>query len=257
MDEAGKLFQELADIVAKLRDPEKGCPWDLKQTHASIKDCCIEEAYEVIDAIDAGPEKLKEELGDLLLQVVLHSQIAADQKDFTVKEVIRGITEKLIKRHPHVFADVTVKDAAEVTSNWEKIKRTERSPEQSMLDGIPRSLPSLMKAERMGERTARVGFDCLAAPETKEQTLQALADFQKKLEHPGTDSEALAEEFGEILFALAQIARKMHWQAEILLDKACAKFAARFQKLEQLAGSKLNELSSKELQALWAQVSKD
>ncbi|MCB9030299.1 MAG: nucleoside triphosphate pyrophosphohydrolase [Deltaproteobacteria bacterium] len=233
-------------IIAQLRDPENGCPWDLKQTHESLKPYLIEESYEVIDAIDNHPEKICEELGDVLLQVYLHAQIASDMGTFTIEDIFEKITEKMIVRHPHIFGDVQVSDADEVRSNWEQIKQAERKEKKSLLDDIPKSLPSLEMSHKFGEKASRVNFDWPDTASVKEKIKEEL---QELLE--ASEPELEEEEFGDLLFVLSQYARKMGFHSEIALLKACSKFKKRFRFVEETAGDDLGALSLNQLEKLW------
>ena len=150
MAKTGELFEKLTAVIARLRDPHGGCPWDLEQTHATLKPYLIEEAYETIEAIDRHPEKLPEELGDVLLQVVLHAQVGKDGGTFSIDTVVEGLTQKLISRHPHVFGETVAKDSRQVLENWEALKKKERTADESILSGVPGSLPGLLKAQRIG-----------------------------------------------------------------------------------------------------------
>jgi tetrapyrrole methylase family protein/MazG family protein len=219
----------LRDIVAQLRSPE-GCPWDREQTHQSLKPHLIEECYELIDAIDAGDDKeLKEELGDLLLQVVLHSQMASEEKRFDLDDVAAVIADKLINRHPHVFGETRLPDSAAVLRQWEVIKRAEKQERRSVLDGVPKGLPALARAQKVQTKTAQVGFDWNEAE-------GALAKVREELSEVESASENdLHEEVGDLLFALVNFARKNELDAEQLLNQATSKFAARFQAMERLA----------------------
>ena len=249
---AGQLFEDLCAIVAKLRDPNGGCPWDLEQTHKSLTPYMIEEAYEAIDAIERSPAKLPEELGDVLLQVMLHSQIGKDEKTFDVSAVIRLISEKLITRHPHVFGELKVSGSEQVLKNWEEIKKSERKTEESMLDGLPKALPALLKAHRIGAKVARVGFDWADVPSVIEKVKEELSEF--------TDAKALGnsaeieEEFGDLLFSIAQLARLMGMNAEELLAKGNEKFIRRFKTLEKKCNGDLKGIARAKLETLWQEV---
>lgn len=250
-DSTGDLFEHLAAIIARLRDPNGGCPWDLEQTHSSLKPYLIEETYEVLDAIDRAPEKLPEELGDVLLQVMLHSQIGSDEKRFSINDVLRSICEKLITRHPHVFAQVAVSGTAQVLENWEQIKKKERADEGGMLDGIPRVLPALLKAQRIGAKVARVGFDWDESAEIRAKIREEVEEF---LASPDGNSDSAREEFGDLLFTLVQLGRKLGFDCEDVLTKANAKFIDRFSLMEKLAGKDLKELDRAQLDDLWQQA---
>lgn len=248
-------FEKLIQIVAKLRDPQDGCPWDREQTHQSLKPYLIEESYEVIDAIDQQSDKLKEELGDVLLQVLLHSQIASEVNSFDVYQVIEELSQKLIYRHPHVFSDATVKDSAEVLQNWERLKQKKKKEGEGVLASVPATMPSLLRAHRIGEKVARIGFDwetpadiCLKVKEEVEELLNCPKET-------GQTTPELEEEFGDVLFTIAQLARKLGLNSENVLRKACEKFIRRFTRMEQLAkGQDLSELETNQLEKLWQVV---
>ncbi len=256
-------------IIAKLRDPQGGCPWDLKQTFASLKPLIIEEAYEVADAVESGDAAVKEELGDLLSLVALFSQIAAEKDLFSFGSVLDGISDKLVRRHPHVFGEAKVSGTDEVLKNWEQIKQEERAasatPEKGLLDGLPRSLPALQKAHQIGERCKRVGFDWGTRDGVAEKVREELGEFLHELSplqpsqtspDAAVDQEKVFEEFGDLLFTLAQYSRHLGFNAEEALAAANGKFMRRFAYLEGLAraehGSKpLGDLGPETLEGLW------
>ena len=223
-------IDRLRTIVAKLRAPG-GCPWDREQTHESLKPHLLEECYELIDAIDARNDKeLKEELGDILLQVVLHSQMAAEEECFTFDDVAEVVSDKLIYRHPHVFGENRLADSEAVLRQWDKIKRTEKQERKSVLDGVPRALPALARAQKVQEELQEVE----SAPK-----------------------ESVAEEIGDLLFAAVNFARKKKLDAEQLLNHATVKFTQRFQAIEQLAKDRdldFTSLSLEEIDVLWNEV---
>jgi len=247
-----EAFQELVAVVAKLRDPNGGCPWDLEQTHQSLKPYVIEEAHEVVEAIDAGPGELKKELGDLLLQVVLHAQVGKDQGTFTLHEVIDGITKKLIERHPHVFGDKQVQGSKQVLQNWEQAKKAKLQAGQSILDGVPRSMPALLRAQRIGEKAARVGFEWRNVREVQAKVIEEIRELVAELdcEKP----ERVADEFGDILFALTQLARRLGVNSEDLLNQATNKFVRRFKEMERRAGPAMAEMGVEKLDRIWEEV---
>lgn len=247
----------LVEVMQRLLGPG-GCPWDRQQTHTSLKKYLIEEAYEVIDAIDAGDmHKLCEELGDLLLQVVFHAVLAQNRGDFGVADVVAGIVEKLKRRHPHVFGEVRVKDASEVLRNWEEIKRGERegadsSRRSSLMDGIPPSLPALLLAQKAQGKAALVGFDwpdaAGAASKLEEEWQEVKAAWERG------DADALRRELGDFLFAAVNVCRLLKVNAEDALRQAVGKFIGRFRYMERRAaelGVELKNLSLAELDALW------
>jgi tetrapyrrole methylase family protein / MazG family protein len=231
-------LDRLRDIVAQLRSPE-GCPWDREQTHRSLKPHLIEECYELIDAIDAADDKeLKEELGDLLLQVVLHSQMASEEKRFDLDDVAAVIADKLVNRHPHVFGETRLPNSEAVLRQWEVIKRAEKQERRSALDGVPRGLPALARAQKVQGKAARVGFDWNEAEGALAKVREELSEVESAPEND------LHEEIGDLLFALVNFARKKELDAEQLLNQATTKFAARFQVMERLAQERSMEFVS-------------
>lgn len=262
MKTAGQQFEELVSIMARLRNPQGGCPWDLEQNHETLKPYVIEEAYEVVDAIEHKPEKLPEELGDLLLQVVFHAQLGTEAKTFTIEEVLSRICEKLIRRHPHVFGETKVAGAEQVLQNWEQIKKGEQTPESSILDGVPRSMPALLRSQRVGEKAARVGFDWQSQTGVRAKILEEIKEFlaaQENMLAATEDStkQQAAEELGDLLFALVQWARKAGFNAEEVLSRACDKFSARFRAMEKTAPRPLKEMNAGELDELWNQIKRN
>ncbi len=249
MDNLGKKFENLAAIIKKLRDPKDGCPWDKEQTHTTLKPHLIEESYEVIDAIDSDLDKLPDELGDLLLQIMLHSQIADDEGRFSVEKVIDLLSTKLIERHPHVFGDASAKTAKQVKENWEKIKQSKLDPKKGILDSLPLGLPALQKAERIGEKVATVGFDW----PSKDGVINKIKEEIEELVQAAQsgDQSAINEEFGDLLFCLAQLSRKLGIRAEECLSSANRKFIGRFKKMEESAKKPLKEHTLEELESLW------
>ena len=251
---AAPAVDQLRAIVAQLR-ATGGCPWDREQTHASLRGGLLEEAYEVVEAIDLNDdENLREELGDLLLQVVFHAQIAAEEGRFDFDAVARGISEKLIRRHPHVFGDDQCADSAAVLKRWDEIKRAEKGDApRSALDGIPGSLPALMRAEKVQKKAAKVGFDW-------SETAPVVAKVREELsevEEAGDDPVKLEEEIGDLLFATVNLARKHKVDAEVALQGATAKFMKRFHSVEAIAADRalvLEKLSLAELDVIWDEV---
>ncbi len=241
----------LRNIVAQLRSPE-GCPWDREQTHQSLKSHLIEECYELIDAIDAGDDKeMKEELGDLLLQVVLHSQMASEENRFDMDEVATVIADKLVHRHPHVFGETRLPDSAAVLKQWEIIKRAEKQDRRSALDGVPKALPALARAQKVQTKAARVGFDWNEADGALAKVREELGEIESAPEN------RLPEELGDLLFAVVNFARKKELDAEQLLNQATAKFAARFQAMERLAEGRGVELEYAHIAANGPAVGRD
>jgi MazG family protein len=252
MERAMESFEELVRTMKRLRAPG-GCPWDREQTHASIRKYVIEEAYEVAEAIDRDDvDGLRAELGDLLLQVVFHSEMAAEAGRFDVADVCREITAKLERRHPHVFGAVTVRDADEVSRNWEEIKARERGPDASVLDGVPRALPALQRADRLGDKAAGVGFDWRRAEDVLDKIDEERAEVAAAI--PGGDPRHLEEEIGDLLFATASLARKLGVDPEVALGRALDRFDGRFRHLEseaRSAGEDLRVLGDAELERRW------
>jgi len=247
-------FSTLVDIIARLRAPD-GCPWDRKQTHLSLRENLLEECYEVLEALDVGDvERLSDELGDLLLQVVLHAQIATEAGEFELGDVLRKINTKLIHRHPHIFGSRKVKDAAEVTHNWEVLKQEEREAGASMLDGVPREMPALAFSQRVQGRVARVGFDW----EDLSGVIEKLAEEVTELREAASQEEKAAE-FGDLLFTLANIARREGVDLESALRQANERFRERFTCMEELCqkrGVSFSELSFAEQNELWEEAKK-
>jgi MazG family protein len=248
---------ELLAIMRRLRDPNGGCPWDLEQDFATIAPYTIEEAYEVASAIEAGDHSaLKDELGDLLLQVVFHAQMAAEQGLFAFPDVVRAICDKMVRRHPHVFGDGAASTPGAVTEAWADIKRRERAAKpqepQGLLDDVPRALPALMRAIKLQNRAAEVGFDWPSAVFVTDK----IAEETKELaEAAGSQDPAkTAEEFGDLLFAMANLARHLKLDPEDALRSANAKFVRRFKMIEAglaARGQTLEDASLDEMEALW------
>ncbi len=245
-------IDRLKQIVERLRSPD-GCPWDREQTHASLKPHIIEECYELIEAIDdQDDEGMQEELGDVLLQVVLHAQMASEEGRFDFDSVAEVISEKLIRRHPHVFGDTKLATSDAVLKQWDAIKRGEKTDRESALDGVPRGLPGLAKAQKMQSKAARVGFDWSDAVGPLEKVKEEI----REIEQAGT-GEKLAEELGDLLFSVVNFARKSKLDAEELLQAANRKFSDRFRKMEALAaarGLNFSSLTLSEMDQLWNEV---
>src|SRR5258705_6018963 len=245
---AGQWFERLVALQARLRAPN-GCPWDREQTHATLRTYLIEEAYEVLDAMKSGDdEKFANEMGDLLLQVVFHSQIATEEGRFTVADVIREVHEKMVRRHPHVFGEKRAKDAAEVLRNWEQIKAQERQGERkqessetakkeeerkSLLDGVPRGLPATMEGLQLTRKASRAGFDWDSAQGVFEKLSEETNEL--RLASEGNDALKVEEEMGDLLFAVVNLARFLQVDLEIALKNANVKFSRRFRQMERLA----------------------
>jgi tetrapyrrole methylase family protein/MazG family protein len=243
--------------MARLRGPA-GCPWDRQQTHRSLKPYLLEETYELLEAIDSDdPAKIANELGDLLLQVVFHAQLAAERGQFDLEAVAEGIVAKLIHRHPHVFGDTTVRDAQEVLANWEKLKAQEptTSDRASVLDGVPQTLPALMRAAELQKRAARVGFDW-------DDVAGALAKIDEELRElraarANATAPKLAEEIGDLLFAVVNVSRFCGVDPEDALRQTIGKFCRRFRRIEEQArrsGRALQDMSLQEMDAIWEEA---
>jgi tetrapyrrole methylase family protein/MazG family protein len=270
---AGEWFEKLVALQRRLR-AVNGCPWDREQTHATLRTYLIEEAYEVLDALESGEDaKFAEEMGDLLLQIVFHSQIATEEGRFTVADVIREIHEKMVRRHPHVFGDKRAKDAAEVLKNWEQIKAEERhaksgenveigakeaSKPPSLLDGVSRGLPATLEGYQLTRKAARIGFDWEDVDGVLEKMREEAAEVRHAL---GTKEQSkIEEELGDLLFAAVNLSRFLQVDPEIALKKANAKFSRRFREMERRAvqrGRKLAEVSRGEMEQLWEDAKKD
>jgi XTP/dITP diphosphohydrolase len=247
-------FVDLVDIVEILRDE---CPWDRKQTHQSIKDNLIEEAYEAVESIDnENFEELQKELGDVLLHVVFHSRMAEQTDTFSIRDVIYSIQEKLIRRHPHVFGDEIAEDEEQVAENWESIKMKEGKT--SVLDGIPKQLPALIRAQRMQEKAANVGFDWPEFSQVWEKIEEELQEFKEVLEEG--DSQKSREEFGDLLFSLVNAGRFFDLNAEDSLRSTNKKFIKRFQYIEEQLNQENKTLSDATLEDMdkhWNQAKEE
>ncbi|MBN1759906.1 MAG: nucleoside triphosphate pyrophosphohydrolase [Chitinispirillaceae bacterium] len=247
-------LQRLIAIVARLRAPG-GCPWDREQTHASLLKGLLDETYEFFEAVDENdPVKMREELGDVLLQVVFHTQLETEANRFTMEEVARDINEKLIRRHPHVFDSVRVSSSDEVIHNWERIKKNEKGKEHRkyLVDDIPAALPALFRAEKIQRRVAGVGFDWENAGPALDKVEEEFHEFREAIEE--NDQEHAAEELGDILFALVNVARHRGICAEEALRSANKKFTRRFRYIEDAcaeAGIDMKKASLEELDRLW------
>ena len=232
MKNVEELFKELVDIIAKLRS-EDGCSWDREQTHETLKTGIIEEAYEVVETIDGkDDEKLEEELGDLLMQILLNAQIAKDEGNFDINGVIQRISEKLIRRHPHVFGDLQVKDSQEIMRNWDRIKSEERASkdENSLMDSIPVNLPALMQARKVQSRASRVGFDWDKAEDVLKKVEEEVSELKEGISN--SDQESIKEEIGDILFSIVNLSRFLNVEPEGALRQTTAKFIRRFKQME-------------------------
>lgn len=260
-------IQQLLEIMRALRNPASGCPWDLEQDFQSLIPYTLEEAYEVADAIERNNlDDIKSELGDLLFQIIFYSQLAEEQRAFDFNEVAQAITEKLIRRHPHVFADTKVKDAAAQTREWEKIKQQERKAKAvesavnlSHLDDVSRTLPSLMRAEKLQKRAAKEGFDWPNIKGVMAKVYEELDEVQQELDAGIHEKEKIENEMGDLFFSCINLSRHAGVDAEQCLRKANLKFERRFRALEQIAKNKnlqINEMTTDELEELWQEVKK-
>ena len=251
-------LRRLLDIMVALRDPAGGCPWDQQQDFASIAPYTIEEAYEVADAIARRDfDALPDELGDLLLQVVYHARMAEEAGHFGFADVARAIADKMIRRHPHVFGDAAARDAGAQTAAWEALKSAERAArrETGALAGVPTALPALVRAAKLTARAARVGFDWPDAAAVLEKLDEEVAELRAELDQ--ADPARLTDEVGDLLFVLANLARKLKLDPEACLRHANRKFVHRFQAMERQAeseGSTLSDLSLEEMEAIWQLV---
>ncbi len=247
-------FERLIGIVARLRAPN-GCPWDREQTHTSILADLLEEAYEFMEAAESGDDDhMKEELGDLLLQVVFHSQIATEEQKFTAEDVCKEIADKLIRRHPHVYGEEEVSGTAQVLSNWETIKRAEKGKEDrvSILDGIPKQLPALHRAQKIQNKAARVGFDWPEIKPVLDKVEEEFAEFREALE--SGDMDHAEDELGDIFFSMVNVARHHGISAENALRRTIAKFTTRFNAIEEMFGwdpEQIKAASFQELDDAW------
>lgn len=239
-------IERLIDIIDILRS-ENGCEWDREQTHQSLRRNMIEEAYEAVDAIDDNDYKhMQEELGDVLLQVVLHAQIAKEEKAFNIEDVAKGISDKLVHRHPHVFGDVKVSSTAEILDNWEKLKKEEKPHRTSVMDGVSRSQAALMSAQKISKKAVKVGFEWPDENSLYDCVMSEIKEFKE-----AKTQEEKEEELGDILFAVVNLARWNKIDAEQALLKANKKFINRFQAMEKEANKELEHLSLEEWDMLW------
>jgi MazG family protein len=249
--EVGEVFSGLVEIVHRLRAPG-GCPWDREQTAKSLKSYIVEEAYEVLDAIDGEhPEELSEELGDLLLQIVLQAEIAAEKGFFSIENVIEGISKKLKGRHPHVFGETSVDNSQQVLVNWERIKKSEKA-DRGLFDGLPSRLPALQRAARIGEKAARVGFDWPDSDGVRQKVEEKLAELDEAISNG--DTGEIRHELGDLLFAVAQWARHIRESPEEALRDGCARFVERFKKMEKTiidSGASLEKMDIDTLENVW------
>ncbi|OGO24476.1 MAG: nucleoside triphosphate pyrophosphohydrolase [Chloroflexi bacterium RBG_16_50_9] len=245
-------FATLVEIIARLRSPD-GCPWDRQQTHASLRENLLAECYEVLEALDEGDAgKLCDELGDLLMQIVFHVQVAAEAGKFSLGEVIKGINAKLIHRHPHIFGTTKLKDAGEVAHNWEALKREERGADTSILASVPKHMPALSYGQEIQRRVAQAGFDWADISGVIEKLAEEVREYQQAI-----GEEQKAQEFGDLLFTLVNIARRRGINSEAALREANRRFFRRFNHMEELCrqrGLSFENLSFDEQNLLWEEA---
>ncbi len=245
-------FPELLEIMKRLR---KDCPWDREQTNDSIKGHTIEEAFEVVEAIDDGNDaELRSELGDLLLHVVFHAQIAADEGRFDIDDVLQAIIEKLVRRHPHIYGDVEVSDASDVKKNWEQIKMAEGGRD-SVIDGVPKALPALLRAHRMQDKASKVGFDWNSRGDVWKKVLEEIHELEEVMQR--RDQAGIEDEFGDVLFSLVNYARFLNVNPEDALRKTITKFSHRFRYLERRMkeeGKDIEHSSLEEMDVYWEEA---
>ncbi len=261
-------IERLHEIMARLRDPQAGCPWDRIQTLESLKPCVLEETYELLAAMDRPEDRTNyvEELGDVLLQVMFQCVMAEQEGRFTFDDVANAVADKLVHRHPHVFGDVKADDPATVLRNWEQLKQLEHRKESrhSALDGVPPALPGLLKAQHTLEKAARVGFDWKDADgplaKIREELAELEAEIAARRSEAPADSVRVKEELGDLVFAVANLARHLKVDAESAAEGATAKFARRFRAVEagaKAAGRSLRDMSLGEMEALWEETKRD
>lgn len=252
----GTAFEEFVEVIRRLRSPEGGCPWDRAQTPETLKPYVIEEAYEVVDAIEQGePAAVCEELGDLLLQIVLQAQIYSETNDFTIADVIQAITAKMLERHPHVFGDAIAETPEAVRQHWVRIKQETKGKPSSALGDVPRSLPALLRAKRLTENAAEVGFDWTRTEEVVEKVKEEWQELEKAL--ASGDPAKITHEFGDLLFALVNLARFLKLNPEEALRQTIDRFVARFQFIEasaKAAGKTLEEMDLLEMESYWQEA---
>ncbi len=248
---------QLVRLMAQLRGPD-GCPWDKKQTPDSLKPFLIEECYEVVDALEDGsPDKVRDELGDLLFQIVFHARIAEERGQFTLHDVITAIHEKMTRRHPHVFGDEKLSTDKEVLANWEELKKKEKAHKdrKSILEGVPKELPSLLRAHRLQERAARVGFDWNHLNEALPKLDEEIAEFKEAL--TGGDAGRIEDELGDVFFMLVNVSRFLGVNPDEALRKTISKFIHRFRYIEEHAenaGRSMNDMTIEEMEKLWQEA---
>ncbi len=256
-------IQDFVRLIAKLRDPNGGCPWDLKQNYRSMIPCLLEESYEVIEAIEQNnPQDLKEELGDLLLQVVFFSQLAAEEQKFTFDDVVNNVAEKIIRRHPHVFGEKSAGNEQEALQNWNAMKAEENKDKghTSILDNIPHAFPALMRAEKLQKRCAKVGFDWRNIEPVIAKIEEELSELKQEINRPHLVQAQVEEELGDLLFAVVNLSRHLKCQPEDSLRKANHKFERRFRAVEmklKQQNKTVEQSSLVEMDMLWDEVKKE
>ncbi len=251
-----KNFDRLVEIMESLRG-EQGCPWDRKQTKDSLKPYLIEEAYEVLEALEEkDPVKLKEELGDLLYQILFHAQISKEEGEFDIEDILTAGSEKMVRRHPHVFGDKKAEDADEVLKQWEAIKKAEKGEERkSILEGIPPHLPALLRAHQLQARAARVGFDWEHADQVFSKVIEEMKEFEEAFR--AKDRRGMEDELGDLLFALVNIGRFIEVNPEDALRKSISRFISRFRHIEEEIARQEKEwadVSLEEMEVLWQEA---
>lgn len=252
---AKDAITELLDLMAALRTPGSGCPWDLEQNFRSIAPYTVEEAYEVADAIERGDlAALKDELGDLLFQTVFHARMAEEAGAFAFEDVARAITDKMRRRHPHVFGDAEARDSREQTAAWEEQKAAERAAKgaKGLLDDVPLGLPGLTRAVKLQKRAARVGFDWARPREVLDKIAEETEELVAVVD--GGDRSAIEDEFGDLLFVIANLSRHLDIDPEAALRRANEKFRRRFRHIEEKLGGRLGEATLAEMEALWIEA---
>jgi tetrapyrrole methylase family protein/MazG family protein len=258
VDPSGESFRRLVEVMAKLRAPD-GCPWDQQQTHASLARHLLEETYETLEAIDKNDlGNLREELGDLVLQVIFHSEIAYEGGAFSITDVLDDLREKLVHRHPHVFGDVEVSGADDVYANWERNKRDEKGT--SVLEGIPKALPALARAAKVHRRALQVGFRWNGVDGFLDKLDEELAELREELNAPSRDGDRVESELGDVLFMIASLAQHLDIEPETALRRMLDRFTARFELMETMAaaeGATLESLSGEDWQRYWEHAKRE
>ncbi|GAA5219574.1 nucleoside triphosphate pyrophosphohydrolase [Membranihabitans marinus] len=240
-------FLRLLKIMDELREH---CPWDRKQTFESLRNLTIEETYELVDAIDSGDmADIEEEVGDVLLHLVFYAKMGSEQESFNISTIINRLCDKLIHRHPHIYGDIKVQDASEVQSNWEQLKLKEGK--KSILQGVPKALPALIKAQRLQEKTAQVGFEWTEVKQVMDKVEEEWAELKTELARDIPNSNHIEEEFGDLLFSMVNLARFIDVEPETALERTNAKFKSRFEYIEQNARRPLADMSLEEMDDLW------